>query len=774
MADIISPTPRGTEQSRLPVPIRRKGYRFATGGVFLPPARQEGEIPQLAIARSPSPLVGEGRKAWGGVLLLLLLLVIIPLPGGAFAAPPRQDIPAAYDLVAENDTFQLYVDAATLAFKLLDKRSGYLWHSGIDEPLADDRLNRTWTAFARSGLSIEYLDARASDRRVSITNAEHTLTITPIEQGITAQVVFAEYGITVGVSLQLEAAGVRVAVPFASISEDNPDFRLAQVVLYPFLGATRGGSVPGYMLIPDGTGSLIRFAETTRAENMLYARYYGPDMGILGQLPYDPYTTPPAPISFPVFGMAHGEGQHGFLSVVESGAAYGELQAHPAGIITNFNFLYHAFTYNQPYFQATNRSGAGVTTVQRAPNTFDTVVHYRFLTGEAASYVGMARSYQQYLVEQDRLQRQPIANPAIGARLEFLGGDKEAVLLWHRFVPMTTLAQLADILDGLEIPNPEVIYYGWQPGGATSMPPTTLAVAGELGSVDALRALAADIAAAGGHFSLYYDPQAAIWNEPGYSPRNDLAMAITNITLDGWSRTPNHYFTLDALRQRYEALASDLAAYPAFGLALDGIGATLYSDFRSGSPLNREAAAAAYQTLLDDTPLRLSLYRPNDYLFGLADAYYDMPLGDNGYIFTSEAVPFLPIVLAGYVPYYGPALNFSSNQQEDLLRHVEFGVYPSYFLTYEATANLLNTHSSWIYTSAYAQWGEDVRQTYEWMNALLTPVRGQEIIAHEALAAGIVATTYANGRQIVVNYTDQPFTQAGITVGARDAILVED
>ena len=58
----------------------------------------------------------------------------------------------------------------------------------------------------------------------------------------------------------------------------------------------------------------------------------------------------------------------------------------------------------------------------------------------------------------------------------------------------------------------------------------------------------------------------------------------------------------------------------------------------------------------------------DDYLLGLTQAYYDMPLGDNGYVYTSGAVPFLPIVLAGYVPYFGMALNFSPNLQEDLLQ----------------------------------------------------------------------------------------------------------
>jgi len=703
---------------------------------------------------------------------LLFLALALPRTVGADAL--SQEIPSAYQMTAENDLFQLYVDSSTLAFKLLDKRSGYVWNSGIDELIEGDRLNNSWQAFARSGISIEYLDARAINRRISIANADHTLDVTPIEQGISAQVTFLEYDITIVVILQLEADGVRVEVPFESIYEGSSDFRLGRIYVYPFLGAARGSTIPGYMFVPDGTGSLIQFADSTRAENMFYGRYYGPDLGMIATQPYDDRTTTPYPISFPVFGMVHGEDQNAFLSVIEEGAAYGEVQVHPAGIITNFNFLYNAFVYNETYFQATNRSGAGVTTVQGQPNAFDAVLHYRFLTGDEANYVGMARSYQQYLIERDLLHRHDDSSPDIGIRLEFLGGDKEEVLFWNRFIAMTTISQMREILAGLQLPNPEVIYYGWQPFGASSMPPTSLTLDGTLGSVSEMRDLTDTITADGGHFSLYLDPQAAYWEEPGYSPRDDIAMAITNINIEGYRRYFGYYFTFDALQWRYAALSRDVAAQSSAGLALDSIGSMVYGDFRQDEPFNREAAIEAYQTLLADAPLRLGFYRPNDYFFSLAQAYYDMPLGDNGYIYTSESVPFLPIVLAGYIPYYGEVLNFSSNPQDDLLRHIEYGVYPSYFVTHEATAIMLNTPSFWIYTSSYTQWGEQIQQTYAWMNALLAPVRGQQIVAHEQVAEDVFATTYANGRQIIVNYTDSPFVYGGITVEAKNASLLEN
>lgn len=707
------------------------------------------------------------RASW--VVMLVLALALWPHEA---SANYQTEIPASYQLAADNDLFELYLDPATLAFKLRDKRSSYVWHSGIDELQEDDRLNRSWHAFAQSGLSIEYLDSKAIDKRVSLSNTEHTLEITDIERGVLAQVAFPAYGISVAVRLQLEDEGVRIEVPFESVREENPDFRLGRLFLYPFLGATRGASVPGYMLLPDGTGSLVRFAESTKARNMFYGRYYGADLGITAYQPWSWEINNPLPMSYPVFGMSHGE-QNAFVSIVEDGASYGELQIHPAGIITNFNFAYNAFVYNQTYFQRTNRSGAGVTVIQRQTNPVDITIHYRFLTGDDADYVGMAHSYRDYLRDRDVLRAEDAGTSDIGIRLEFLGGDKEEVLAWDRFVTMTTIDQMRDILADLQVPNAEVIYYGWQPLGATSMPPLSFALEGSLGSVDQLRALADSIAAAGGHFSLYLEPQVALWGEPGYSARGELAIAITNIEIEGYNRYYNYFFSLDALRERYSALASDVAADLGAGLALDSIGSTLYSDYREDPPRSRESMAEGYQALLAESPVRLSIYRPNDYLFGLAQAYYDMPLGDNAYIYTSESVPFLPIVLAGSIPYYGTALNFSSNRQDDLLRHVEYGIYPSYFLTHEPTATMLNTPSSWIYSSSYAQWGEQIQQSYGWMNALLGPVIGQEIVAHKALADGVYATTYANGRQIVVNYTDRPYAHGGVTVEAKDAVLME-
>jgi hypothetical protein len=733
------------------------------------------------------------RQVFRTLLLIIIIVGLMPASGQGLAAGAQytsnqftqpdtintdweinQDIPDSYELVGENTDFQLYANKASLAIKVVDRRSGYVWHSNLDEKIEGDRLNKTWTAFASSGISIDYLDEKAISERASITNSEPEITVKNVDQGFEAAVTFLDPSITIVLVVKLEESGISVEIPFESIQESDEAFKLGMLYVYPFFGATRGDSVPGYMFVPDGSGTLIRFSAETKAKNMFYGRYYGQDLGMLGRLPYSPFINRPFKVSIPVTGMVHGYKQNAFLEIVEDGAAYGEIHAHPSGIITNFNFMYNAFIYNESYFQATNRSGAGVTTLQDETNAFDIKIHYRFLTGANSDYVGMARSYQQFLIEKGVLSKKGDADTDIGIKLEFLGGEKEKVILWNQSIPMTTVDQMKNILDDLGIKNLEVVYYGWQPGGASSMPPKRLKLDSKLGSVAQLQSLVEEITSQGGNFSLYLDPQAALRDEGGYSARSDLSMAITNVNTMGYNRHKvNFYFNFDALSERYAALDKDISSTLKAGLALDGIGSMLYSDFKNKNLLNREAAVSRYQSMLEERGSRLAFYLPNDYFYADMDAYYDMPLYNSGYIYTTDAVPFLQIVLAGYVPYYGPALNFSSNIIDDMLRLVDYGIYPSYYVTHDVTAKILDTRSNWIYTSSYSQWEKDIKETYQWMNELLRGVKDQEIVARQVLEEGVVAVDYANGMQIIVNYNERPYTNGEVTVEGKNAIVRE-
>ena len=122
------------------------------------------------------------------------------------------------------------------------------------------------------------------------------------------------------------------------------------------------------------------------------------------------------------------------------------------------------------------------------------------------------------------------------------------------------------------------------------MPPRSFRLDRNLGDEEQLAALIKTIEALGGNFSLYLDPQAALFLDSGYSARNDLAMSITSLNLEGYNRQkPNYFLNYEALSSRYSSLSADVFELQA-GFALDGIGSVLYSDFKRGHFLDRENA----------------------------------------------------------------------------------------------------------------------------------------------------------------------------------------
>lgn len=689
----------------------------------------------------------------------------------------NQEIPASYALMGENETYALYATSETLAFKVVDKRSGYVWHSNFDNVTEEDKLNKTWTAFSRSAVSIDFLNDKANSDRAILSRDPNEIDFRKITEGYEATIRFTQPDISLTLRVTLGQDGVKVEVPFESIQENNEKYKFEKLHLFPFFGATRGSDVPGYMFVPDGSGALIRFTEESKALNMFYGRYYGTNLGMTSVLSYDSYVKRPYKISIPVTGMIHGYKQHGYLLVVENGASYGELQVHPAGIITQFNFLYNAFTYNEAYFQATNRSGAGVTVLQKETNEFDIAMEYRFLDAEASDYVGMARDYRSYLIDRGELKDSVEEDDEIGIHLEFLGAEKEKFLFWDRSLTMTTVQEMADILLDLTskgVVETDVVYYGWQPKGASTITPETFKLEKKLGSTRDLLDLVAEIKANQGSFSLYLDPLAAIEGASGFNMRTDLAMSITNKNLYGYNRNKtNYYFNLSNVTARLTSMDNSLKSNAGIDLAVDSIADTVFTDFKNKNFLNRDQAIVAYRSIFEDMETQTGLYQPNDYMYRYAKTYYDIPLTNSGYIYMSDSVPFLSIVLNGSMPTYSTALNFASDAQADLLRLADYGVYPTYYLTKDATSKILNTTSNWIYSSSYEQWGKAIADNYAWLNAILGEVEGESIVSRDIPMNGVSIVTYSNQKQIIVNYTNASVIVDGQTIQARDAILSE-
>ena len=102
----------------------------------------------------------------------------------------------------------------------------------------------------------------------------------------------------------------------------------------------------------------------------------------------------------PIFGMAHTKQQLGYIAVVESGDKRASIEAHPNGVMVNYNRCFAKFKLRDIYVQPLNNSNSGTVTKAEEKRThMDMTVRYMMLSGDDANYSAMAAKYRNYLLD---------------------------------------------------------------------------------------------------------------------------------------------------------------------------------------------------------------------------------------------------------------------------------------------------------------------------------------------------------------------------------------
>jgi hypothetical protein len=165
-----------------------------------------------------------------------------------------------------------------------------------------------------------------------------------------------------------------------------------------------------------------------------------------------------------------------------------------------------------------------------------------------------------------------------------------------------------------------------------------------------------------------------------------------------------------------------------------------------------------------DASTNLVMEEPFAYLWKNAKAFLDMPVYMSNYLYEDESVPFLSIVLKGVMPVYADYVNFEANKEEFFLKMIETGSYPSFYITKESAADLINTNSSDIYSSQYDVYKDEITLYANELKAVNEAVAGAMIIGHEILDNGVRVVTYNNGVQIYLNYSSAAQTVNGVSI----------
>ncbi len=207
------------------------------------------------------------------------------------------------------------------------------------------------------------------------------------------------------------------------------------------------------------------------------------------------------------------------------------------------------------------------------------------------------------------------------------------------------------------------------------------------------------------------------------------------------------YFELAIAPSCFERFVTKLATnymkYNPTGISVSTLGTDLNSDFDEDDPLNREDSKEftinalkqlSYLTNEDGNKLEIMTDGGNAYTWRYIDHIVNMPLNSSRYNDAGNSVPFIGVVLHGYVQFAGSPINEEGDIESAMLKAIENGASIYFTLAYQNAQEFKEDFRLNKYFSVrYDIWKEDIVEMYVELNNLLSDLQTKLIIDHDFL-----------------------------------------
>ncbi len=555
-------------------------------------------------------------------------------------------------------------------------------------------------------------------------------------------------------------------------------YPLATISLLGYFGAAEQGS-EGYIMIPDGSGAIIEFEEKgSRVQP--YNRYvFGRDLAIAPVAEYSPSLD--ADIRLPVFGLK--QDNKAFLGIIDEGEATARLEAVTAGMNDSYHHVWATFDYiprERVYLEAEGAliglRALSINMYQSRPNKGNMTVRYAFLSEEDANYVGMAKAYQQFLIEHRGLEKMVIPGE-LPLQIDFVGSiDRVEPVVGipsNVPIPLTKYADARSIIEDLMeegIGDFLVRYKGWLKGGINHIYPRKSTLERRVGSKQELAEFR----------DFLENQQIPFYPEVTFTEvhRNSLLNGFIGFRDSSYSLNRRqayvnyyNYATYQAITDQRRPLVSpsslsslirsfskDYRKHELTGLAISDLGSRLYSDFRTNKEkvVDRQEALkiiTAEAEQLRASGLGLMVDGGNSYMLPYVSHVSDVPFYSRGEEIINDSIPFYQMVLSGYVPYSAQPANLANRTGRlYLLKLLETGSIPTFVVSKETSAEVKHTNFNHLYAINYEDLKGSIVELYEETSAVLGSLWHQPITDHRRLSQDVFLTEYGDGTKIIVNY----------------------
>lgn len=584
----------------------------------------------------------------------------------------------------------------------------------------------------------------------------------------------------VPVRYRLSGGDLLVSVDLRTI-EETEGYYLTKVELLKCFGASTKEE-EGYMFVPDGSGSIIENNMATNAMDKIVVPFYGEDQAVKLQ----EGTSVSINNTFPVFGIKADD--HAVFAIVENGAAVGGMTAQTQSIYLNYNIAYPYFIYR--VVDTFGRQGVSLDFYKNVADV-DYTVRYHFLNGKETDYAAMAAYYQQYLVQTGALKRQEGGDNTWGLDVELLGSMKKTINTFG--IPIdtdysvTAFEQAQEIMNLIHnggISDVDVIYSGAVNGGMEQKALNKVKVQKKLGGLKGYQSLDSSLSSQGDTLYMGLEPMQIAERGNGIRKAEDVTKNLAKKSVvvgqravganENWAQTrwlinPLRYEKVTAnFMKQYEKVGSKTIYLQSIGSYLNGN----YSAKEGATRQTVQHLTTQMLSQLKDAGYQIKLDVGNDYVLRYADSLINVPITSSHQRVESYSIPFVGMVLKGYLPFTCSSVNQSANADRALLEAVESGAGLSYMLVYENQLNLMETYYENLFSVNYKTQIEKILEDYAKLNAEMGYLQNVRIVGHQHLTEDVNCVTYEDGTKIYVNYGKEAYKVSEGTVEAFSWLVV--
>lgn len=591
---------------------------------------------------------------------------------------------------------------------------------------------------------------------------------------------------TIPLDYRLTKDGLAVSIVTSQIQETGGG-KIYSIVFQKQFGAA-GREEEGYMLVPNGSGSLIYF--NNGKTDYSYTQYvYDTDPTVAS------YTVVEntAPVRLPVFGMKYEDSA--LFAMITGGDALARIDAATANATSDYNNVYTTFYvrgFELLSMFGTTGSQADLPVVENDLYETTLQVEYIPLNKENASYSGMANYYRNRLVSEGVL-KETVENTELPLYLDILGGvnisKNVAGIMFEDVYEMTTYEQAAAIAKDLAaggVHSIKMNYLGWFNGGFYHDVPDKIQRVKGLGSGKEIAELKNYLEANGG--SLYGN---VAFNEVSYtSDRYSLSQeaakyyngklvllgAVSPNTLRRSANAKYEETMYTMLSPRFlnyyvNEFNEAFEEYEMTGVALRDLGSVLSSDKKRTGLIHRQDALKLMQKGMETLSgaADVLMHGGNAYSLAYATELVDVPLGGSNFYVVDEMVPFYAMVVHGHLNYAGEEINLlqSPDRVDLLLDCIENGAAPRYVISWNSSDAIKYSGLNSMYSVQYELYEEEIKEFYGKLSQALCDVMNVPMVKHEILSEDVRKITYENGVVIYVNRGEEDVRAEGILVPAK-------